>query len=172
MTMTPCLRKFALTAHITASAGLLGAIAGFLALAVAGLISHDARMVRAAYLAMELTTRFVIVPLAFASLLTGIVQSLGTPWGLLRHWWVLMKLLLTVFATVVLLLKIALISYVAGVAAETVLSSADLRAARTELVTHGAGGLLVLLIPVAVSVFKPRGMTRYGWRKQYEEQRA
>ena len=172
MTMTPRLRKFALTGHITASVGLLGAIAGFLALAVAGLISQDARMVHAAYLAMELTTRFVIVPLAFASLLTGIVQALGTPWGLLRHWWVLVKLLLTVFASVVLLLKMALISYVAGVAAETALSSADLRAARTELVIHGTGGLLVLLIPMVLSVYKPRGTTRYGWRKQHEEQRA
>ena len=28
-----------------------------------------------------------------------------------------------------------------------------------------AGGLLVLLIPVVLSVTKPRGLTRYGWRK-------
>ena len=169
MTMAPRLRKFALTAHITSSVGLLGVVACFLALAVAGLTGEDARMVRAAYLAMELTARFVIVPLAVASLLTGVVQSLGTPWGLFRHYWVLVKLLLTVFATTVLLLKMELIGYVAGVAAETTLSSADLRAARTELVSHASGGLLVLLIPMALSVYKPRGMTRYGWRKQQEE---
>jgi Na+/phosphate symporter len=169
MTMAPSLRKFALSAHITSSVGLLGAIAGFLALALAGLTSQDARMVRAAYLAMEPIAWFVIVPLAFASLLTGVVQSLGTPWGLFRHYWVLVKLLLTVFAATVLLLKMELISYVAGVAAATTLSSADLRAARTELVSHATGGLLVLLIPMALSVYKPRGMTRYGWRKQYEQ---
>src|SRR5712691_12989746 len=69
MTMTPSLRKFALTAHVTSSVGLLGSIAAFLALAVAGLTSEGAQVVRAAYLAMDLTTRFVIVPLAFASLL-------------------------------------------------------------------------------------------------------
>src|SRR6266481_1345223 len=105
MTMAPRLRKFALTAHIASSVGLLGAIAGFLALAVAGLISQHAQMVRAAYPAMELTAWCVIVPLAFASLLTGIVQSLGTAWGLFRHYWVLAKLLLTTFATIVLLLQ-------------------------------------------------------------------
>ena len=169
MAMTPDLRKVTLTAHVASSVGLLGAIAGFLALAVAGLTSQDARMVRAAYLAMELTAWFVIVPLAFASLLIGIVQSLGTPWGLFRHYWVLVKLLLTVFATIVLLLKLQLIDYVAGVAAETTLSSADLHAARTELIVHAAGGLLVLLVPVALSLYKPRGVTLYGWRKQHEQ---
>ncbi len=168
MTMGPRLRKFALITHLTASVGLLGAITGFLALAVAGLTSKDAQMVRAAYLAMELTAWCVIVPLALASLLTGLVQSLGTTWGLFRHYWVLAKLSLTAFATVVLLLKMKLISYVAGVAAETNLSSADLRAARTELVIHAAAGLLVLLVPAVLSVYKPRGITGYGARKQQE----
>ena len=166
MTMTPRLRKFALTAHIAFSVGLLGAIAGFLALAIAGLTRQDAPMVRAAYLAMELTARFVIVPLAFASLLTGLVQSLGTIWGLFRHYWVLAKLLLTVFATIVLLIKMELIGHAAQLAAGTTLSRADLRAAGLQLVVHAAGGLLVLLVPMALSVYKPQGRTRYGARKQ------
>jgi hypothetical protein len=168
ITMTPSLRKFALTAHITSSVGLLGSIAAFLALAVAGLASQDAQMIRAAYPAMELIARFVIVPLAFASLLTGIIQSLGTPWGLFLHYWVLAKLLLTVFATVVLLAKMELIGYAARLAAETILSPADLRAAGIELVVHAAGGLLVLLVPAVLSVYKPRGLTPYGRRKQHE----
>jgi len=67
-----------------------------------------------------------------------------------------------------LLLKMKLISYVAGVAAETNLSSADLRATRTELVIHAAAGLLVLLVPAVLSVYKPRGITGYGARKQQE----
>lgn len=94
MTMTPRLRKFALTAHVVSSVGLLGAIASFLALAIAGVTSQNAQMVRAAYLAMELIAWFLIVPSAFASLLTGLIQSLGTSWGLFRHYWVLAKLLL------------------------------------------------------------------------------
>jgi hypothetical protein len=169
MTITSGLRKFALTVHVTSSVGLLGSIAAFLALAVAGLTSQDTATVRAAYLGMQLIARFVIVPLAFASLLTGLTQSLGTPWGLFQHYWVLFKLLLTVFATVVLLLKMELIGYVAHLAAETTLSGADLRAAGIQLVVHAAGGLLMLLVPAALSVYKPPGMTWYGWRKQYEQ---
>ena len=145
MTMTPCLRKLALTAHVTSSVGWLGALAGFLALSVAGLISQDAQMVRAACLAMGLAAWFVILPLSLASLISGLVQALGTPWGLFRHYWVLVKLLLTVLATLALLLKLEPISYLAGVAAETTLPSADLTGLRISLMAHAGGGLLVLL---------------------------
>ncbi len=101
--MTSSLRKLVLTAHVTFSVGWLGAVAAFLVFAIAGLTSQDIQIVRSAYLAMDLTARFVIVPLAFASLVSGLIQSLGTPWGLFRHYWVLLKLLLTTFATIVLL---------------------------------------------------------------------
>jgi uncharacterized membrane protein len=165
MTMPPHLRKFALTAHVVSSVGWLGAVAGFLVLAVVGLTSQDAQTVRAAYLAMEPITRFVIVPLALAALLTGIVQSLGTPWGLFRHYWVLVKLILTVIATVVLLKQVEPIGKIADIAAQTTLSSADLREARSSLVAHSAGGLLVLLVITMLSVYKPQGRTRYGRRQ-------
>jgi hypothetical protein len=166
MTMTPGVRKFALTAHVTSSVGWLGSLAGFLALAVAGLTCDDPLLVRGAYLALEVIAGFVIVPLALASLLTGLVQSLGTTWGLLRHYWVVIKFIITVVATVVLLLQLQPIGYLADVAAEPTLSGSDLREPRMSLVVHAGGGLLVLLVPTILSVYKPRGMTRYGQRKQ------
>lgn len=168
MILTPRLRKFVLAAHVTSSVGTLGAVATFLALAVVGLASEDALAVRAAYVANELIARFVIVPLVFAALLIGLVQSLGTPWGLFRHYWVLAKLLLTVLTIVVLLLQMEGIGYLAEVAAERSLSDSELLGLRRSLRFHAAGGLLVLLVLVALSIYKPRGMTRYGWRKQHE----
>jgi hypothetical protein len=172
MTMTPRLRKFALTAHVTFSVGWLGAVAGFLALAVAGLASDDAQVVRGAYLTMELTGWFVLVPFALGSLLTGLVQSLGTTWGLLRHYWVLFKLLINVFATIVLLLYTQTLNSLADLAAET--TSADdlgvLRSASPLL--HAAAALLLLVVATTLAVYKPRGMTRYGQRKQHEERAA
>jgi len=171
MAMTPRLRKFALTAHISSSVGWLGAVAGFLALAVAGLTSQEDQMARAAYLAMELTASFVIVPLSLASLLTGLVQSLGTKWGLFRHYWVLAKLLITFLATLLLLLHMQPISTLAGAAAEMSLSGADLRPLRVQLVVNAGAALLALLAATTLSVYKPRGLTPYGWRKQ-QEQRA
>ena len=162
MTMTPGLRKFVLTAHVTCSVGWLGAAAGFLALAVAGLTSPDAQMVRAVYLTAEPITGFVLVPLSLASLLTGLVQALGTPWGLFRHYWVLFKLLLTGLATIILLQYTQTVSYFAGVAAAT--DSAD-RSGLESYILHSGGGLLVLLVTTILSVYKPRGMISYGRRK-------
>jgi hypothetical protein len=164
MTMTPPIRKLALTAHVTASVGWLGALAVFLVHAVASLISQDEQMVRAASLAMGLTAWFVILPLSLASLTTGLVQALGTAWGLFRHYWVLFKLLLTAIATIVLLLKLAPFSYLAAVASGATFSSTDLTGLRTSLMVHAAGGLLVLLAAAALAVYKPAGMTRYGVR--------
>ena len=104
MTMSPGLRRIALTAHVTSSVGWLGAVLVFLGLAVVGLTHQDAPTVRGAYLVMEPAAWYVLVPLAVASLLTGLVQSLGTAWGLFRHYWVLFKLVITIFATLVLLM--------------------------------------------------------------------
>ena len=172
MTMKRGLRKFVLTAHITFAVGWLGAVAGFLALAVAGLTSQDAQMVRAAYLAMGLTAWFVIVPLSLTSLLTGLVQSLGTKWGLFRNYWVVVKFLIAIFATIVLLIHTQPISLLAGAAAETTLSSADLREPRIQLVVAAGAGLLVLLVATTLAVYKPRGLTPYGWRKQHEQRKV
>ncbi|MGI8470558.1 MAG: DUF2269 domain-containing protein [Pyrinomonadaceae bacterium] len=171
MTMTPRVRKFALTAHVTASVGWLGAVLGFLAHAVAGLVSKDAQIVRAAYLMMELTGWFVLVPLSFASLITGLIQSLGTAWGLFRHYWVTVKLLITVFATIVLLTFMQGFSNLASVAVEPTLSTAELGGhhhGAASPVVHASVAIVLLLVCVVLSVYKPWGKTRYGQRRQNE----
>jgi hypothetical protein len=168
MTMTPRLRKFALAAHIALAVGWIGAVAGYTALDVAAATSQGTQTLRTAYLGMELIAWYVIVPLALASLLTGLVMSLGTKWGLFRHYWVLISLLLTIIATVVLLVETQTISYFAAIAANPTTSGGDLRALGSTLV-HSVGGTVVLLVILALNVYKPRGMTRYGWRKQQEE---
>jgi hypothetical protein len=165
--MTPGLRKFALTAHVISSVGWLGAVAAFLALAVVGLTSQDAQTVRGAYLVMEPAAWFVLVPLAFASLLTGLVQALGTTWGLFRHYWVLFKLLINVVATIVLLTYMESFNFMADVAADP---SADLGVVRNASpLLHAGVALLLLLAATTLAVYKPRGMTRYGQSKQDEQ---
>jgi hypothetical protein len=166
MIMQASVRKLALTAHVTSSVAWVGAVGVFLALAIIGLTSNDAQTVRGAYLVMEPAARFVLVPLALASLLTGIVQSLGTPWGLLRHYWVLFKLLMNVFATIILLMYLETFRSMASVAADP---GADLAMVRNPSpILHAALALLLLLIATVLAVYKPRGMTRYGWRRKFE----
>ena len=166
--MAPGLRKFALTVHLTLSVGWIGAVAAYLALGVAAVTSQDTQTVRAAWIAMVLTGWFVIVPLALAALFTGIVMSLGTPWGLFRHYWVMISLVLTILSTAVLLLHMPDVSSLANVAREA--DGADLAGLGGDLL-HPGVGLLVLLGITALNVYKPRGMTRYGWCKEQEERR-
>lgn len=169
MTMTPRVAKLALTAHVTSSVGWLGAVAAFLALAVIGVTSHDVQEVRAVYLAMDLIGRYVLVPLSVVSLLTGLVQSLGTKWGLLRHYWILFKLLINVFATIVLLMYLATLRFFAGAAAEAGTSATVPEVLRSpSAVLHASAALVVLLVATVLAVYKPRGMTPYGWRKQHD----
>lgn len=166
MVLAPAARKAALTVHVATSVGWLGAVVVFLVLAVAAVRSRDAEVVEAGYVAMDLAARYAIVPLAVASLISGVVSSLGTSWGLVRHWWVLVKFLLIVVATVVLLLQLAPISVLADTAAGAGLMSGQWREARISLIVHATGGLLVLLAATVLAVYKPRGMTRYGARRR------
>jgi hypothetical protein len=162
MLMTSSVRKLALTTHVTSSVGWFGAVASFLVLAIAGVTSQNAQTARMAYIAMELVTWGVIVPFSLATLLTGIVQSLGTTWGLFRYYWIVAKLALTILATVILLVHTQPIGRVAALAAERALSSADLHQLRIQLIADAGAAMVALLVATTLSVYKPWGLTSYG----------
>lgn len=173
--MTPRIRKFALTAHITFSVGWIGAVAAFLVLSIAGLTSQDAEVVRGAYLSMNLICLYMIVPLSLAALATGLIQSLGTKWGLFQHYWVLVKFLLTILSITILLMHqftaMAEAAKLVSGAAAGKLPRAELGSVGFVLVRASGLGILVLLVITTLSVYKPWGRTRYGRRKQQHEQR-
>jgi len=166
--MTPALRKLNLTAHVAFSVGFIGAVTSFPALSIAGLTSQDAETVRGAYLSMNLIGQFVIVPLCFAALLTGIVQSLGTEWGLFRYYWVLLKLILTVGSTVLLLvhqfMAMARAARLASAAAPGTMPNVGRLG--TELVTKAGLAIVVLIVITTISIYKPWALTPYGRRKK------
>ncbi|MBC8075172.1 MAG: hypothetical protein H7Y32_03775 [Chloroflexales bacterium] len=163
--MTPRLRKFALTMHVIASVGWLGAVAAFLPLAIVSLVSQEAPTVRAAALAMGLITTFVIVPLCLASLLSGVISSLGTEWGLFRYYWLIVKLLATGVSTIILLVHTQPIALLEHAAATTAVLDAGLQPLQLQMAAASAVALIVLIVLTALSVYKPRGLTPYGWRK-------
>jgi hypothetical protein len=67
--MTPAVRRFTFTTHITPSVGWVGAALAFLASGVVAFTSNDPVEVRGAYLLMVPAAWFVLVLLAHASLL-------------------------------------------------------------------------------------------------------
>lgn len=166
MTFAPALRRFTFTTHVTSSVGWIGAVLVFLALAVIGLTSQDERTVRGAYLVMAPAAWFVLVPLAHTSLLSGIALSLGTPWGLFRHYWVVVKLGITLFSTVILLIYMGTFRQMAGVAADPVVELGLVR--NPSPMVHAILALILLLMATVLGVYKPFGRTPYGRRKGAE----
>jgi hypothetical protein len=162
MAMNPNLRKFALTTHIALSGSWVGAVFAYLLLVVAATTSQSDQMLRAAWIAMEVIGWYLIVPLAIASLLTGFVMSLGTRWGLFRHYWVLISFTLTTIATVVLLRHMPTVSAFASAAITDSANVSGLRGALRGELLHAGVGVLLLLVIQALNVYKPQGMTAYG----------
>jgi hypothetical protein len=165
-------RKAALVAHVTASVGWIGAIVASLGLAIGALVSSDQQTVRSAYIALDLLGRYVLVPFAFAALLGGIAQSFITKWGLLRHYWVIFKLGITIFATVVLLLYLRTLEFLAGVARDPAPAGGSIEALRTpSVVLHASAALVLLSVATVLAIYKPSGMTAYGQRKERSDNR-
>lgn len=155
MRLGPRSRKLLLTVHVATTVGWLGGVSVVLALAVIGLVDQDAATARGAYLVMDPVGRWVLVPFAFASLATGVLQGLGTPWGLFRYYWVLIKLVLTTGATAVLVLYLRTFDAMAGRAADL---GADLGTVRNPSpVVHSVLAVLVLCLSTALATYKPRG---------------
>jgi putative effector of murein hydrolase LrgA (UPF0299 family) len=162
---SPSLWKLTLATHLAVSVGWIGALAAYISLDVVASVGRDAEALRSSYLAMDRIVRHIIVPLALTSLLTGIVISLVTTWGLVRHYWVVISLILTAGATVVLLVEAEVVRDLSEVATHPATSPEELRALGGTLV-HSIAGMVVLLVILVLNVLKPQGMTRYGRRTQ------
>lgn len=158
--MSPRVNRLTLTTHITVSVGWFGAVAVFVALAIAGVASTDLQLARASYLAMELSGWFVIVPFCLASLVTGLIQAIGTKWGLFKHYWIVVKLILTLFATVALLLHMKPIGDLSLAASATGDFASVLAGTKLQLIANSGAAFLLLLAIIAISVFKPWGKTK------------
>jgi hypothetical protein len=166
MTMTPRARKLALTAHVTSSVGWLGTVAAFQTLAIAAVTSQQPDIVRGLYAGMALIGWYVIVPFCLASLVTGLVVSLGTPWGLFRHYWVLVKFLITVIAALILFGFTQTLGLLGDLAASPTVSLNQLRDLKQSPALHSGGGLLAILLATILAVYKPWGLTPYGRHKR------
>lgn len=166
--MTGGLRRASLVLHVAASVGWLGTVVAFLVLALVGLKTRDENLARATYVAADIVTRLAIIPLCIAALVTGLFQSLGTAWGLFRNYWVIAKLLLTLGGAGLLFLHTPVVREMADAARQPVLL-ATLGPLRVQLVGDAIAAVVLLLVTIGLSVYKPRGATPYGWRKQREE---
>jgi hypothetical protein len=168
--MRPALRRLSLATHITLSVSWIGAAGSFLVLNTIALTSPNDETVRAVYLSMNLIGLYAIVPLSLAALATGLIQSSGTHWGLLRHYWVVAKLLLTTLAVYALFMHqfsaVTSAAKLVPVSSTPVVLDPRLHSLGMEILGDVSGGLFVLLVVATLAVYKPWGLTRYGRDRQ------
>jgi hypothetical protein len=153
--LAPRWRKLLLTAHVGTSVGLLGTDATVLLLAVTGARGSDPAAV---YPAAQVIGALLLVPLALTSLASGTALGLLTPWGLFRHWWVTLKLVLTTAGAVLALL--VLTPALVGLADAAREGGPIPLGERLELVRDSGAASLVLLTALVLSVYKPFGRLR------------
>ncbi|MFH8618008.1 DUF2269 domain-containing protein [Streptomyces sp. NPDC017979] len=157
-------RRSLLVVHVCAAAGWLGLTLGLLALAVTALTTESTTTVGAAVRSMKVFTDWLVLPLALLTLLSGLVLAVGTPWGLARHRWVVIKFWLTLGTVTASVFALR-----PGVneAVETVSENAAL-ASPTDLVAGPIVSLSAYLFMTVVSILKPWGPTRRGRRLRAE----
>lgn len=158
--MRKSIRKLVFTTHVTSSLGWLGAVIVFLVLAVIGVTSRDEATVRGVYLVMAPTAWLALVPLAHASLLSGVAISLATPWGLFRHYWVVAKLAITLAATIVLVVYMGTFDQMAAAAGNPMVELWRVR--NPSPVVHSTLALVALIVATVLGIYKPFGVTPYG----------
>lgn len=149
-------RRLTLVLHVAVSVGWLGMDAVLLVLGATALLSADPELTRACYLAMDAAGGRLLIPVSLLALVTGVVLGLGTPWGLVRYWWVLAKLVVTAVAATLSIF--ALRSQLAEAAGTPV---ADLGRLEQTLVAAPSVALVLYLSTTALSVLKPWGRTRW-----------
>ncbi|QOV38554.1 DUF2269 domain-containing protein [Streptomyces ferrugineus] len=153
-------RRAALVVHVVASASWLGLTVGLLALAITAGATGSAVTVEASVRAMKLFADWLLLPVAFLTLVSGLVLSLGTQWGLARHRWVYVKFWLTLATTAAtaFALRPGLGTTVSAVAAGEPLPDPG------DLMMGPIVSLSAYVFMTVISVLKPWGLTRRGRR--------
>lgn len=161
-TMSSSLRKWVLVAHVATSVGAAGAVAAFLALSIAGSVTINSSLAQACFAANAAIAQYVILPLVVSAIVIGILQALTTPWGLIRHYWILVKLYMTIAIWLVLLIQLKNISDLAIALLAGNNAIQEMGSLKQSQLIHAVAGLASLVAIVAISVVKPRGLTAYG----------
>lgn len=162
--MRPRARKIWLTLHVGVSVGWLGAGLGLVVLALVGATTTDLALRHSSYELMQTFDLTLVIPLTLLSIITGLVMSLGTQWGLIKHWWVLIKFGISLAIVVVATAWES--SVVRGLATDTGADPAVAAAGRDwQLVGCLIGFVIALWVAVTLSISKPGGRTSRGKRE-------
>jgi hypothetical protein len=152
MSLPPPRRKLLLTVHVATAVSVLGVDLVLLVLGISGMCGADPQTV---YPAAYLVATWLLAPLAVVALSTGMLLGLLTQWGLLKYWWVTIKLALTTLLTGVILFVLVPRLGVAADAATALAPSPFSDTEHLPLAIAPATGVTLLILMVVLAIYKP-----------------
>lgn len=167
--MTKRTRKLFLTLHVGFSVAWLGAAVGMLVLGITGLVTKDPNLRHHAYAFMHIFDLAIVIPFVFLSLLTSFFNTLGTPWGLTKYWWVLVKLVIALSTVGFAGAKENF--WVRGLAEKTEGYLALNPDADLYLVIFFSLGIIGLWVAIILSIYTPWGRTPWAQREWEKNRR-
>lgn len=172
--LSPKWRKMVLLLHVVSAVGWLGLHIGNVTFAITGLVTDDPVTQRTVFRAVDLLGGMLLIPISLLAFTTGVVLALGTRWGLVRHWWVLTKFVLTLIP--VILIPVSLLPGYRDLAELVNEAPAgqvvDTGTSGPSLVIAAIVSTSMYLTSVTLSVFKPWGRTKWGKRRLARPTRA
>lgn len=165
--LTPPTRRAVMVLHAICGIGWMGVDIAVFILLMTARTTTDPALVVSGFNAIRMVVPIAVPPLSLGMLATGLLLGLGTRWGLVRYWWVLVKLVLALIMVVLVFL-----SLVPGVNSIAVLSTtgvsadalrASLGSIPDQLLYPPVVSFLMLGTAAILSIFKP--WRRTPWRR-------
>ncbi len=160
-------RRLVLLAHLVAALSWLGVdvVLGFLA--VTGFTSNDPGRVAASYLALDTFAVPLLLVFGLSTLASGLLLSIGSGLGVIRHWWVATKLAINIaLSGLVLVLLQPRLTEAASQAGQIDPTLSDrLDDIPIDMLFPAFVSGAALLAASLLGTFKPWGATPYGRRR-------
>jgi hypothetical protein len=161
-------RKWLLSAHVLFSAIMFGVAFAFLILSITAANTSDEGVLKACYLSMHILAKTSIRASTIGALVTGILLSVLTHWGLFKYYWIIAKEGLMIFS--ILLGPIGMEAWT--LKAVTLTSAEGLVALNNPAFTVNSGqfwtGIILQILSIGgmfvISVFKPWGPRKQKYR--------
>lgn len=154
-------RKGALVVHLVSAGTWIGIDVVLAILVFTALLADDVHTAALCYQALELFALWPLFLTGLVCLASGVVLGLGTKYGLVRYWWVVVKLVINIaFVALVPLALRPSVSAAAEYGRQLTMGQPPVPDAITNLVFPPIVSPAGLLIAVILAVYKPWGRIR------------
>jgi hypothetical protein len=154
------LRRTTLVVHLVSAGTWIGIDVVVAVLVLAGRFGGDAATRGIAYQALSLFIAWPMLISGLICLVSGVILGIGTPWGLIRYWWVAVKLAINVVLCILIIFVLQPGMADIGAYGRDLAAGVPTHSSVSTLFFPPAVSLTALSLATLLSVFKPWGRTR------------